>query len=1464
MDSASTELKLSLVEKCYNDATQEWTIDVHSSDDQIIGTLNVKSPIDSDEEEHIRWYVEEHALKAPYKIGRAREARELLNRYGNELGQLLQGTIMEAVSAVTLANLGTIRLEVVSQSSTSRFQGLHWELLESANWDIGPNVTTIVTRRIIVLEKESVAPVFGSDKVIRILFVSARPQAEEDVDYRLISRHLVDLAESPQLRGHCIIEFVRPGSWILVDQHLRNHEPGYYSIAHFDVHGSIHENQPYLEFTPIIPELLFDVQEASTIAEALKKAEVELVLLNACNSANAQSTHSNLAQIFVEAGIGTVIAMSYTVLAESAKIFVGQFYESFLHQRMEVDLAAHAARRILDIDPLRQGTFGLMRPIKDGIIPVVYKGYAGSISWKTESTIEPMPWETLHHPPDTSPCIGRDIDILKLEDLLFFKHAVFLYGPAGSGKTSLADHLKDWWVKTGFVQDAHVISCRSFTSFDESTLYHTLGSLIHGKEDSSGGHDDDQAVRRKVLKSSSIVFIDNCETTAGKPGLDHFHLPALNQEEAESLHRFVENVCADKEATCRLVLLSRTDALLAHCVLGPDQRIKNEKIGYYELKNPRPAEAVQIMKGSGDSGSALQDFGDADTKLIFDLIGFHDNNATMASLLAACIRQPEADIVSLDETLQAELPTPLADSLVGLLDSPSEQNASIFSDFAQVMSNIRTTHRDVHRAMLCFALNRNRSLNFPNLSGYLLNLAGWGLLPGCPAAQASKLSWSAARRAARRPEKFHNKIFDHSPSTRYALRDAMKILKVLGLVEEDVTVTSQYYYKLHPLLPYLLRVEILQLKDSVEFSQKLRDSFLDYWHFRASEWTKYGETTIPGFISTEWPNLCCAIELCIQHRSFEKGEIEVLDALKHVLNKGSQTPPKVEKSLKLLFKAISRVETVAEASAHSALDPDLLEKAMTLVRMMLQYLDLSSLHEADDTTSTAIKQSTRLLNASRQAYGEPDIESWCTGIMLDLAQLRYETVADQSQNRCLYGHIWNAVLPKNAENETATLLYNTQFDLLFMLMDRKHLAESCTVNKPMIQEKAKAILDKMGDKLDTTDLELTWSMYQLKHWSDSDIPFDLNGVSQTENIFQMLDQRGFQVNEKDPRFALALAIKYKNDPERSSKILLEALHNAHKDEDREEQRLLHRAFFMFASERGDLETSILHFDEMIRLDYALAARSSISSVLPEAQLHMETLGNIIIADLVIRQYSQRYLSVPGNATPGTSRPPTAASEEHKLLTRSRLSRALRLTVDNNFDDLQCRTHLALGANEAFLEASPNASWAHFVRAASLGDQVNIRNKERFVFGTDLAHGRLMAMLMTVWQFKTASSARDEISDHVAAALGDSWSMAQVRAFFDLTYDGVGIAGARVDHSFFQDPPLNRYFEEAQRILLGQAVDPGSFLFWRNDGSGWTVDGEAACEATMHAFLVGSMRQNPQNWQGYQNVELPERFRNLEL
>jgi hypothetical protein len=182
-------------------------------------------------------------LLDPYRIGRAQEAISLLKKYGNELARTLQPTIADIISSTPEVSIRTIRLEVVSPSSTSKLQQLHWELLEFADWGFEAKIKFVVTRRIVVPDNNFFGTDIGSEQNIRILFISARPKADRDVDYRLISRHLVDLTNSPPLEGHCTIDFVRPGSWLFVNNHLKRYPPGYYSIVHFDVHGSIYDNQ---------------------------------------------------------------------------------------------------------------------------------------------------------------------------------------------------------------------------------------------------------------------------------------------------------------------------------------------------------------------------------------------------------------------------------------------------------------------------------------------------------------------------------------------------------------------------------------------------------------------------------------------------------------------------------------------------------------------------------------------------------------------------------------------------------------------------------------------------------------------------------------------------------------------------------------------------------------------------------------------------------------------------------------------------------------------------------------------------------------------------------------------------------------------------------------------------------------------------------------------------------------------
>jgi hypothetical protein len=203
----------------------------------------------------------------------------------------------------------------------------------------------------------------------------------------------------------------------------------------------------------------------------------------------------------------------------------------------------------------------------------------------------------------------------------------------------------------------------------------------------------------------------------------------------------------------------------------------------------------------------------------------------------------------------------------------------------------------------------------------------------------------------------------------------------------------------------------------------------------------------------------------------------------------------------------------------------------------------------------------------------------------------------------------------------------------------------------MIREKAEDILSVMRDKkLNVTSLELTWLMFQLKHWSNHDIPFDLDGTAQTKDMLQMIAQRGPQFDENDPGVALLVLTKYKNDYNRASSILHNALHHAHQRDDRVEQQLLHRALFSLSSEKGDLKHTVLHFDEIIRINYARALRQSSSAVLSRSELHFKAIGNIIITNIMIHRSSRQYLSVTGRTTPRTSHPPTEASEEDRRLT----------------------------------------------------------------------------------------------------------------------------------------------------------------------------------------------------------------------
>jgi hypothetical protein len=67
--------------------------------------------------------------------------------------------------------------------------------------------------------------------------VTARPGEEKDVNYRTISRPLIEAIQ--QARVPINVELLRPGTYKALENHLQAKGTGYYHIVHFDAHGGL-------------------------------------------------------------------------------------------------------------------------------------------------------------------------------------------------------------------------------------------------------------------------------------------------------------------------------------------------------------------------------------------------------------------------------------------------------------------------------------------------------------------------------------------------------------------------------------------------------------------------------------------------------------------------------------------------------------------------------------------------------------------------------------------------------------------------------------------------------------------------------------------------------------------------------------------------------------------------------------------------------------------------------------------------------------------------------------------------------------------------------------------------------------------------------------------------------------------------------------------------------------------------
>ncbi len=191
---------------------------------------------------------------------------------------------------------------------------------------------------------------------------------------------------------------------------------------------------------------------ADSVAKLLVEHGINSAILNACESARAdKGLRANLAMTFLEKGVGSVLAMSYRFPSSVIGSFFSAFYDGLLGQGLPMSVAAAEARRALREHGLRKSRFGRTLQVQDWFIPVLY--LSGNDVMLGGHQLESSPTTTaavnVERAADKR-ILGRDFDLLRLEEVVTDTNLVLIHGVAGVGKSEFVKQSFDLWRETRY------------------------------------------------------------------------------------------------------------------------------------------------------------------------------------------------------------------------------------------------------------------------------------------------------------------------------------------------------------------------------------------------------------------------------------------------------------------------------------------------------------------------------------------------------------------------------------------------------------------------------------------------------------------------------------------------------------------------------------------------------------------------------------------------------------------------------------------------------------------------------------------------------------------------------------------------------------------------------------------------------------------------------------------------------
>jgi len=510
------------------------------------------APLGVIEAEDLRWYLEEYYV---WPIGvfkeRAERIEAQLPEWGESLYQAALGRqiVQEALTAWQQAgNDGDRRFSVlvdselpdgaseedqaIARQAATELLSLPWELLHDGRGFLFHGKHPVRVRR--RLPNRYRQPVRPTSLPIRILLVSPRPEDDRThyIDHRISAKPLVEAIES---LGELVeLTILAPPTFPALEEALQKaadaEKP--FDVVHFDGHG-VYDHRVGLgglcfedpNETGELEKRAMQLIHAEKLAEVIRDHRIPLVFLEACQSAKTEEDPTaSVAAKLLEEGVTSVIAMSHSILVETAHRYVKAFYQE-LAEGKRVGTAMLAGQRELHRDTYRGKMMGAGDlHLQDWFVPVLYQEEQDPqlVTRLQSKEVQQLQAKqrrlSLGELPDPPPheFQGRSRELLALERLLHAEPWAVVRGQGGAGKSTLAIELARWLVRVGRFRRAAFVSLEQYT--DARSVLDSIGRQLLPEGDSwSVANYSDlkqalQPVERALADRATIIVLDNLES----------------------------------------------------------------------------------------------------------------------------------------------------------------------------------------------------------------------------------------------------------------------------------------------------------------------------------------------------------------------------------------------------------------------------------------------------------------------------------------------------------------------------------------------------------------------------------------------------------------------------------------------------------------------------------------------------------------------------------------------------------------------------------------------------------------------------------------------------------------------------------------------------------------------------------------------------------------------------------------